>query len=305
MSIGSGMHNELSNAGVYTDISGLAKLRAQASNKSPEASKEVARQFEALFVQTMLKAMRDASQLSESTDGEQTRFYQDMYDKQIALDLARKDSVGLASIIERQLGGQAAGNTVPQTHLSVQATPRPAVSEVAQWKPPSQAAFIQDLWPHASRSAKELGVSADVLIAQAALETGWGRNMIHDRRGGNAFNLFGIKAGQHWQGEQVNVPTIEYRDGIAQRENASFRSYVSLQESMNDYVEFLKQNPRYQQALEKSGDAEAFLHELQNAGYATDPAYAEKIGNIMKRESFMNTVSELRLMNDSDKEHTG
>ena len=330
------MHNELSNAGMYTDMSGLAKLRAQASQKSPDANREVARQFEALFIQTMLKAMREASQLSETTDGEQTRFYQDMYDKQIALDLARKDGIGLASIIERQLGGQTAADAVsraqavspvqavypartvstaqqvvspaqavPQTRASSQATQDSMQNTPARWMPASQEAFIQELWPHAEKSAKELGVSADVLIAQAALETGWGRKMIHDPQGGNAFNLFGIKANRHWQGEHINVATIEYRDGIAQREHASFRSYASLSESMDDYVAFLQQNPRYQQALEKADNAQDFLLELQQAGYATDPAYAEKINDIMNRDAFSKTVSELRLSAGFAKEPAG
>lgn len=289
------MHNELSNAGMYTDMSGLAKLRAQASQKSPEANKEVARQFEALFIQTMLKAMRQASQLGETTDGEQTRFYQDMYDKQIALDLARKDGIGLAAIIERQLAGPVSVDAVPQAEAMPQITRKSTQNTPVPWMPASQEAFIQELWPHAEKSAKELGVSADVLIAQAALETGWGKKMIHDPQGGNAFNLFGIKAGKHWQGEHINVPTIEYRDGIAQREHASFRSYASLSESMDDYVAFLQKNPRYQQALEKAGNAQDFLQELQQAGYATDPAYAEKISNIMNRDSFSKAVSELRL----------
>ena len=295
MSTASITQNQLGNAGMYTDMSGLARLRAQAANKSPEASKEVARQFEALFVQTMLKAMRDASQLGEATDGEQTRFYQDMYDKQIALDLARKDSIGLAAIIERQLSGPAAADAVSPTGVMPKIMMKSAQNTPVQWAPASQEAFIQELWPHAEKSAKELGVSADVLIAQAALETGWGKKMIHHPQGGNAFNLFGIKAGKHWQGEYINVPTIEYRDGIAQREHASFRSYASLSESMDDYVAFLQQNPRYQQALEKAGNAQDFLQELQQAGYATDPAYAEKISNIMNRDSFSKAVSELRL----------
>lgn len=289
------MQNQLSNAGMYTDMSGLASLRAQASKKSPEANKEVARQFEALFIQTMLKAMRQASQLSETTDGEQTRFYQDMYDKQIALDLARKDGIGLASIIERQLTGPAADDAASQAGVMPQITRKSTQNTPVTWIPDSQEAFIQELWPHAEKSAKELGVSADVLIAQAALETGWGRKMIHGPQGDNAFNLFGIKADKRWQGEHINVPTIEYRDGIAQREQASFRSYASLSESMDDYAAFLQQNPRYQRALEKTDDAQDFLQELQQAGYATDPAYAEKISNIMNRDFFSKTVSELRL----------
>ena len=299
------MQNELSNAGMYTDMSGLASLRAKASQKSPEASKEVARQFEALFIQTMLKAMREASQLSETTDGEQTRFYQEMYDKQIALDLARKGGIGLAKVIERQLVGQYPVSAVSQALEPAHATLKSTGNTAEQWKPDSQEAFIQDLWPHATKSAKELGVSADVLIAQAALETGWGRKMIHDRQGNNSFNLFGIKAGKHWQGDQVTVPTVEYRDGIARREHAAFRSYASLEDGLDDYVAFLKQNPRYHQALENASDAEAFLQELQQAGYATDPAYADKIGGILKRESFSRTVSELRHMVDDSNESGG
>ena len=295
MSTGSIMHNELSNAGMYTDMSGLAKLRAQASQKSPEASKEVARQFEALFIQTMLKAMRQASHLSESTDGEQTRFYQDMYDKQIALDLARKESIGLASILQRQLAGPAESNTVSRSAAPMQSpATKPLTETQSHWEPASPEAFIKDLWPHASNSAKALGVSADILVAQAALETGWGKRMIHHQHGGNAFNLFGIKADERWQGDRVNVSTVEYRDGIARREQASFRAYASMAEGMDDYVNFLNQNPRYQQALEQANNAEHFLQELQHAGYATDPAYAEKIRNIMNRESFSQVITDLQ-----------
>ncbi|MBT8126440.1 MAG: flagellar assembly peptidoglycan hydrolase FlgJ [Gammaproteobacteria bacterium] len=298
------MNNELANTALYSDMSGLTRLRARAAERTPDANKEVARQFEALFVQSMLKAMRQASLLSESTDGEQTRFYQDMFDKQIALDLARKNSIGLAPVIERQLSGQAIGRQPAgkSDALSRVTGNRMQISNAAtdaRWQPESQEAFIRDLWPHAQKSAKELGVNADVLIAQAALETGWGRKMIHDQQGGNAFNLFGIKAGKDWQGEQAVVSTIEYRDGIAQREIAAFRSYASLQQSMDDYVAFLKQNPRYRPALEKAGNSQEFLQQLQRAGYATDPAYADKISDIMKRETFSKVVSDLRQAADT------
>ena len=111
---------------------------------------------------------------------------------------------------------------------------------------------------------------------------------------------FSLMTADSWQGEQVSVDTLEYRDGLAQREKAAFRAYASLQESMNDYVAFLKQNPRYQPALEQVGNDELFLQELQKAGYATDPVYAEKIGNIIKRTSFIDTVSELRQQHHSD-----
>ena len=293
------MNNDLANSALHSDMNSLTRLRAQAAERSHAANKEVARQFEALFLQSMLKAMRQASLLSESTDSEQTRFYQDMFDKQIALDLARKNSIGLASVIERQLGGQAvgdqpAGKPDAPSQVRVKRMQQSSAVPDARWQPESQEAFIRELWPHARKSAKELGVSADVLIAQAALETGWGRNMIHDQEGGNAFNLFGIKAGRRWLGEQAVVPTIEYRDGIARRKHAAFRSYASLQQSMDDYVAFLKQNPRYQPALEKVGNPEEFLQQLQQAGYATDPAYADKISAIMTRDSFQKVITDLR-----------
>ena len=274
-------------AGIYTDFDGLTRLRGQAAEQTPESKKEVARQFEALFIQIMLKSMRDASQLSESTDGDQTRFYQDMFDKQVSLDLASGSGIGLASVIERQLG------VVP----SVQAPADKIFTDTAEqnWKPDGEEAFVRDLWPQAVDVAAELGVDPEVLIAQSALETGWGQKMIRDQHGQTTLNLFGIKADDRWQGERASVSTLEYRDGIARQEHAAFRSYASRADSMQDYANFLRENPRYQQALDSAGDAKNYLQELQRAGYATDPAYANKISAIMQRDLFVQTVAELKV----------
>ena len=279
-------------AGIYTDFAGLAKLRSQAAQQSPEATKEVAQQFESFFLQIMLKSMRDASQMGESTDGEQTRFYQDMFDKQVALDLASGNGIGLAAILQRQLGASSSddmtGDSVPETQSATD----------LNWRPESEQSFIQDLWPEANRVAQKLGVATEVVIAQSALETNWGQEIITNLNGQKSLNLFGIKADNKWEGGSISISTLEYRDGIAQQERASFRSYASLSESMDDYVSFLQNNPRYQQALENTADTNSFLHELQQAGYASDPAYAEKINSIMNRNSFMQTVEDLRTLNE-------
>ncbi len=315
MNSNANMGQSLSSAQLYTDFAGLTELRAKAAQDSSAASAEVAKQFEALFLQSMLAAMRQASQIGDSTDSEQTQFYQSMFDKQIAIDLANGQGIGLAAVLQKELGGVAAVPAedkevslflVPDRRMSVTPlipTPdndnpfvndvvKPATPEtmadkpVADWRPESPEQFIRDLWPQASKVAERLGVPPEVLIAQSALETGWGKKMIRNADGSNSFNLFGIKADARWQGDHANVSTLEYRDGIAQREQAAFRSYPSLQASMDDYVDFLQQSPRYQQALANASDGQTFLKELHKAGYATDPAYVEKISSIMQRDYF-------------------
>ena len=279
--------NGIANAGIYTDFSGLARLKNEASEGSDKANREVAQQFESVFLQIMLKSMRDASELSESTDGDQTRFYQDMFDKQIALDLARGNGIGLAAVIERELGGGEAAASL---------TPRSFTSDAERnWKPDDQQSFIEGLWPFASKVANELNLDPKAIIAQAALETGWGKHVSRDKNGDSSLNLFGIKADRAWQGDRVKVATLEYREGIANQENASFRAYDSRQQSVTDYARFLQDNPRYEKALASGTNASQFVQELQQAGYATDPAYAIKISAIMQREEFVNTVAELQL----------
>ena len=144
--------------------------------------------------------------------------------------------------------------------------------------------FVETLLPLARRLAPEIGVDPKVLVAQAALETGWGRHIVQDGSGRNSRNLFNIKADSRWQGERVGVHTLEYRGGVAVREPAAFRAYGSFEQSFEDYVGFLQNNPRYRQALEQAADPQAYLKELQAAGYATDPAYAQKIGRIFDSE---------------------
>ena len=140
--------------------------------------------------------------------------------------------------------------------------------------------FVRDLWPHAEKAAAQLGVSTEVIVSQAALETGWGRHSMKKPDGSIAFNLFGIKAAADWQGQQVSQSTLEFRQGSMQREQASFRAYDSVAESMQDYVDFVQSSPRYQQALNHQGSDSQYVRGLQRGGYATDPHYADKIINI-------------------------
>ena len=140
--------------------------------------------------------------------------------------------------------------------------------------------FVSRLHPLAVEAARELGVEPKVLLAQAALESGWGRSVIKNSNGDNSYNLFNIKADKAWQGRQAQVATLEFDQGIARKVNAGFRSYDSYEESFRDYVDFIKSNPRYGDALKKAGNAEQYMHELQRAGYATDPKYANKVMSI-------------------------
>jgi flagellar protein FlgJ len=306
-------------ADVYTDFNGLAKLKSEARKESPEALKEVARQFESIFLNNVLKSMREAKLADGAMDNDQSKFYSDMYDQQLAIHLSGSPGVGLADLIIRQLGPEKPDNNEKQDiedYLNKSGginPPQPPfekgglggisdgqakVTPYLQDSSPldemtalplkndhalsiqSAEDFVRQLHPLAVQAARELGVEPKVILAQAALETGWGRSLIKNSNGSNSFNLFNIKADKSWQGKQAQVPTLEFDQGIAKKVNAGFRSYASFQESFKDYVDFIKSNPRYGDALKKVGNAEQYMHELQRAGYATDPKYADKVMNI-------------------------
>ena len=220
-----------------------------------------------------------------------------MYDDQISLDLSKRGNLGLADMIVQQMGEQTQANdgveglglanyrdfSVRRIQGALQEWPIEKTDE-ARNKIESPEDFINKLWPQAQQAAKELGVDARVLLAQSALETGWGQHVIQNKAGQSSHNLFGIKASRGWEGKTVTVQTLEYDQGVASKRQATFRAYDSFEESFKDYVQFLKQNPRYQEALEKVDSNEGFIKGLQKAGYATDPAYARKIISILGRE---------------------
>ena len=289
---------------VYTDFQGINALRnrARTDGDSEETLRAVAEQFEALFLQMMLKSMRDASLGDSMLDNDNTRTYQSMFDKQISIEMSKGEGIGLADMMVQQLrrnkgedAGEKTETTVPQQQsftelMSARPTAPQATNisasdstdpQTADWTPESPKDFVRELWPHAKRAADELGARPEMLIAQAALETGWGQRMIRGADGSNSFNLFGIKADSGWQGARASTETVEFRDGLMRKERAQFRAYASPEESFSDYVDFLKRNPRYSDALRQADDAPAFARALSEAGYATDPDYAGKINRIM------------------------
>jgi len=300
------MNSPIATARIYTDFGGLAELKAGARRQSPEARKEVARQFEAMFIQIMLKSMRQAGEAAGTGESDQVKFYRQMFDQQIALELANSQTIGLAGFLERQLESRgappASGTGMALPGRKPFATPATAVKPVveelgpfveAEWPPESPVQFVRRLWPAAERAAARLGVDPEVILAQAALESGWGRRTPRSGQG-DSFNLFGIKADGRWRGERLTLTTLEYRDGVAVRERAAFRSYRSPTESVEDYAEFIRSNPRYRDALEKADRPLEYIGELQRAGYATDPAYAEKVGRILSGREFVQVVAELK-----------
>ncbi len=154
--------------------------------------------------------------------------------------------------------------------------------------------FIATMMPMAEKAAERLGVEPRFLVAQAALETGWGKSMIRQKDGSNSHNLFGIKA-TGWKGASATVMTTEYVNGRATREKAGFRAYDSFEHSFNDYVTLLENNDRYRTAIQvasNTGDSERFVKELQKAGYATDPQYARKISQIARKMQTYQTVAD-------------
>ena len=250
---------------------------------------EVARKLEGQFAQMMIKCMREAG-FGDSLFPGENQIFRDMYDQQIATAMSQGRGLGLAPMIARQLGAtDAATPTMPDTITLDTLTVRPdaacdEVEQVASADPTKYARntperFVAEIWGHAQKAAKELGVDPRALVAQAALETGWGKRQIKTGEGGSAHNLFGIKA-TGWKGERARTATHEYVDGVKRTETADFRAYASPAESFADYVRLLKSNPRYQQALAAGKDIAGFARGLQRAGYATDPTYANKIASI-------------------------
>lgn len=258
------------NNAFFADPQGLAALRTDAKAQDPAALKEAAKQFESLFTQMLLKSMRAANKtFGESMfESEQTEFYQDMFDDQMAVHLAQGKGLGLADMLVRQL---------QQTPVSTASDASPVGPKPQAQSPKSKEDFVHDMLPHAQAAARELGVDPHALLAQAALETGWGQSVPCNAQGACSFNLFGIKAGDSWSGATVNVPTLEFEEGVAVRKVERFRAYESAADSFRDYARLIGQNARYENAVGTGENVAAFASALQQGGYATDPHYARKL----------------------------
>lgn len=274
------MTADLATTAHFADFGRFASLRAGADRHDPAALREVASQFEALFVQSLMKNMRGAELAEPLFGSEQMDMYQDMFDQQLSLEMARGRGLGLADMLVRQLGG---GEAEPGAAGS---------AAMPVWTDPQ--AFVRDVWPHAERAGRELGVAPRALVAQAALETGWGAQVMRSPGGESSHNLFGIKAGPGWQGERVAKPTLEFEDGVARRRVEQFRAYPDLAAAFDDYAALLAGNDRYRPARGAGEDVTGFAAALQAGGYATDPRYAEKIGEVLAGETLEQALASLK-----------
>lgn len=211
-----------------------------------------------------------------------------MLDQQIAQEISKSGSFGLQNRIYQQLAGQTIAPSTNTNSINALTQGQPVRSSASQsidYFQPAEtgpAAFINRIQSDAQRAAREIGTSTEAVIAIAALETGWGKHVPLKDDGSSSNNLFGIKADQQWRGESSNAPTLEFVNGEMRGENAMFRAYSNEHQSINDFTNFIQENPRYQQALQVSDKPEQFLRALQNAGYATDPDYADKTISIMR-----------------------
>jgi len=253
------------------DFAQFAALRRGAGAHDPNTLREVARQFESIFTKMMLQSMRDASFGDPMFGSDQGDMYQGMMDDQLAVQLSAGRGLGLADMLIRQLGqGAVAESAAGQT------TGPSLDKATGSVSPEQKRRFLEEIAPHAEAAARELGVDPRAIVAQAALETGWGSSQPADGQG-QSHNYFGIKAGTSWSGARVASDTTEFVDGAARGERAQFRAYESVAENVGDYVRVLRDNPRYAAALGTGGDVRAFANALQRGGYATDPEYANKL----------------------------
>ncbi|MCH1931878.1 flagellar assembly peptidoglycan hydrolase FlgJ [Shewanella sp. A25] len=375
---------KLANSSQFLDLGSLDSLRAQAQKDEKGALKQVAQQFEGVFIQMLMKSMRDANAAFESDsplNSQYTKFYEQMRDQQLSLDLSDKGVLGIADLMVQQLSPESSGmtpasvlrndggdklehdnrllnlsrqsaqgesasldatsdtlataktaaakNGVPDSIawpsfasdatdgvtssmdidrqarslaidsptpawseqplssiepvLSGQVTPTTAFRETQRTiKFASREEFVATLYPHAEKAAKELGTTPEVLLAQSALETGWGQKIVRGNNGAPSHNLFNIKADRRWEGDRANVTTLEFEQGIAVRQKADFRVYSDFEQSFNDFVSFIADGERYQEAKKVASSPTQFIRALQDAGYATDPKYAEKVIKVMQ-----------------------
>jgi len=273
---------------LLADTGLLTQLRSQPPAPDLAALKETAKQFESLLTKMMLKSMREASKAFGETlfGSDQQDMYQDMFDDQLSLQMAGGGGLGLADLLVQQLARSTLSQAGPAAATSNSTRPSAALIGSPQQTSSKQAGsnqsssketFVRGLLPLAHEAGRELGVDPHALVAQAALETGWGKSVPVTASGDSSFNLFGIKAGSSWAGATVNVPTLEFEAGIPVRKVERFRSYESAQASFSDYAALIRNNARYADVVGNGADVAAFASALQQGGYATDPDYAHKV----------------------------
>lgn len=304
------------------DANGLNNLKQAARESSPEAIKAVAQQFEAVFMNMMLKSMRAASPQDSPFDNEQSRTFTSMLDQQLSTDLAKK-GMGLSDVLVRQLSKngyatnnmqQAVSDDQPNVNPTQMINPyhnglnvpgmgnapaistpmlraptinTPANSKLMNAKPLTEnaAEFQQRMGAHAAAASLATGVPAHLMLGQAALESGWGKRELKAADGTASYNLFGIKAGASWNGKVVEAATTEYINGVKQNRIEKFRAYDSYADSFKDFANMMRNSPRYENVMANLNNSHNYALAMQQAGYATDPNYASKLANVIQKVS--------------------
>ncbi len=281
------------------DSRALNDLKREAATDPKGKAMQVAKQVEGMFVQMMMKSMRQALPQDGMLSNEQTRLFTSMYDQQIAQEIGKR-GLGMADLIVKQMQpaqqpDETAGtvpmkldnsfiySSLPATQLEQivrKAVPRLPVSPAGL--PTDSSEFIAQLAQPAKAASQQSGIPHHLILAQAALESGWGQRQILTRDGKPSYNVFGIKASGAWKGATTDIMTTEYEGGVAKKVRASFRVYGSYMEALSDYVKLLSNNPRYA-AVANAPSAEQGARELQAAGYATDPKYAQKLVGMIQQ----------------------
>ncbi len=326
--IGINTSQQFEQASIYSDLNSLDSIRKMALTDKESALKKAAKEFEAFFLNMMLKSMRQASQVigdDSPMSSPQEKMYTSMLDEQLSVDLSQNGLLGIADLMTKQLSNNVskpetnhmaskisrleftqktnkASSVVPDKELkSVIKLEKDLVEDKKELNDSQVVAennlkaekkslfdntkdFVKTLLPYAKKAANLLGLDPKLLIAQAALETGWGKFIMHDESGKPGFNLFGIKSHKSWQGEEIKIDTLEVENQSFKKVKANFRKYSDFSQSFDDYVEFVKANPRYEKALNVTHDANQYMKELQSAGYATDPNYADKVLRIFRQQ---------------------
>lgn len=295
------------------DARSLSDMRTLARTDPRAGVKAAAQQFEAYFLQMVMKSMRDATPADGLFDSDQSRLYTGLLDQQLTQSLSSRGSLGFARMIEAQLAAQIeriapmAGQAAREAQGLPPTPGKPSAAKAADklaepaaavgtpsraaslagalpapdWRAETPREFVERVWPHAVEAAAELRVPPHYLVAHAALESGWGRHEPLREDGSPSYNLFGIKAGRSWQGDSVDALTGEFVDGVRTPANESFRAYDSYGESFRDYARLLAGSQRFAAVL-GAADGMDFATNLQQAGYATDPMYAQKLARIIE-----------------------
>ncbi len=274
-----------------SDVRGAEALRFKASSGDPEALRAAAKQFESMFLGIVLKTMRETRFSAEDdpfANSSSLKLYQELLDQQWAQKMSSGRGLGFAEAMYAALS-----RNVAQPAPAADTTTPLAVSDTATASTPTansaagttsgtldgRQTFVEALRPHAEKAAQTLGIPASFILAQAALETGWGKREIVSEDGGNSYNLFGIKAGSTWDGAVVEQVTTEYQQGLAVKKTQAFRAYSGYEEAFKDYAALLQR--RYPQAAAAGAAADEFVAGLVAGGYATDPAYAVKVQRLI------------------------